>query len=151
MLFAAYQYDRRLAHGTMAQLVETLGLSESTLRVYMTPSHIENATRKTIIVRNHGRPGPHRRDHRNGEYAVYKGDRLLIVDQFDACCAHLGVKPSTFRYYLTPTYKERVAARKRSDDALHVVHLPNPDPRDAVFAERRIPLLRDPDALALYE
>lgn len=150
MLFSAYQHNRRLAHGTMEQLVETLGLSETTLRAYMTPSHVNYATSRTLIVRNHSRIGTHRRPRRHGEYAVYKGDRLLFIEDFETCCARLGVKPSTFRYYATPTYRERVASRKNSIDALHVVHIPERDPRDIVFAENGIPLIHEPERVPLY-
>lgn len=41
------------------------------------------------------------------EYALYKGDDMLGIGTIKELAAELGIKESTVRYYMTPTYKKR--------------------------------------------
>lgn len=45
------------------------------------------------------------------EYAIYKGDDLLIIGTREECAKELDVKPETISFYCTPSYKKRVADR----------------------------------------
>ncbi len=47
------------------------------------------------------------------EYAIYKGDECLSVGTKDEICEELGIKPQTFAYYRSISYKKRVANRTR--------------------------------------
>ena len=45
------------------------------------------------------------------EYAIYKTDKLIHIGTAPECMQLLDIKLSTFRYYLTPSYKRRVEER----------------------------------------
>lgn len=45
---------------------------------------------------------------RKSEWAVYKGDELLIIGTLEECAEHLNVKPKTVYYYSMESYQERV-------------------------------------------
>lgn len=44
---------------------------------------------------------------RDVEYAVYKGDTLLVLGKAEQCADFLGVKPTSIQWYSTPTWKKR--------------------------------------------
>lgn len=52
------------------------------------------------------------------EYAIYKGDDLLVLGTKQECADALGVKPDTISFYCTPTYHRRVAKRGNADNSL---------------------------------
>ena len=41
------------------------------------------------------------------EYAVYKGDQILVVGTLEECAKKLNVKPGTILFYGTPSYIKR--------------------------------------------
>lgn len=45
------------------------------------------------------------------EYAVYKGDDLLVIGTASECAKQLNVDPSYVRRMITPTAKRRLAKR----------------------------------------
>lgn len=47
------------------------------------------------------------------EYALYKGDELLVVGTINELAEELGVKPRTVRYYGYPGYKRRTSEKAR--------------------------------------
>lgn len=47
--------------------------------------------------------------------AVYKGEEVLCVGTPQECAKMLGVKKNTIIYYLSPSYKERIAKRSKSN------------------------------------
>jgi hypothetical protein len=57
------------------------------------------------------------------EYAVYKGDDLLCMGTAKDCSEYLGVQEKTVRFYLTPSYKNRVARRKKARNFITVIKL----------------------------
>lgn len=54
------------------------------------------------------------------EYAVYKGDELLVIGTREECAAFLDVKPETIRHYASPAGQKRSAARKNPEKCLFV-------------------------------
>lgn len=46
------------------------------------------------------------------EFALYRGDELLCIGTAEECAERIGVKPDTVRYYASPCYNRRVAARE---------------------------------------
>ncbi|CEG02212.1 hypothetical protein BN1002_04542 [Bacillus sp. B-jedd] len=57
------------------------------------------------------------------EYAVYKGDDLLVMGTARECAAELNVRPETIRWHSTPTGRKRSASRKKQDKCLVVLKL----------------------------
>lgn len=57
------------------------------------------------------------------EYAVYKGESLICIGTANECAEHLGILPRTIRFYMTPSYKERVAKRKNARNYITVIKL----------------------------
>lgn len=57
----------------------------------------------------------------NAEVAVYKGDDLLCMGTIRECAKKLGVRPDTITFYMTPTYRKRVARRKKSSGNIREV------------------------------
>lgn len=55
--------------------------------------------------------------------AVYKGDNLLMTGKARECAKRLGYKIDSLSWYLTPTYKKRVAKRSYSNNAMKVIKL----------------------------
>lgn len=53
------------------------------------------------------------------EYAIYKGDDLIIIGTKQECADELDVKPDTINFYCTPTYHNRV--KKRGSEATAVI------------------------------
>lgn len=41
------------------------------------------------------------------EYAIYKGDELLVIGTKEECADALNVKPSTITFYLSRAYQQR--------------------------------------------
>ena len=52
------------------------------------------------------------------EYAIYRGDELLIIGTKDECAEELSVKPETITFYCTPTYIRRLESRKNIENSL---------------------------------
>lgn len=53
------------------------------------------------------------------EYALYKGDELIMIGTVEEIAKHQGVKESTIHFYHSPTYKKRTKngyVLKRIDD-----------------------------------
>ena len=46
------------------------------------------------------------------EYAVYKGEELLVVGTAEECAKELNVQKETIHFYTTPTYRRRLDKRK---------------------------------------
>ncbi|QPI66393.1 hypothetical protein IR194_07825 [Exiguobacterium sp. PBE] len=57
------------------------------------------------------------------EYAVYKGDELLVIGTVDECAEKLGVQRNTILFYTYPTYQRRLKKRKASNNVRNVVVL----------------------------
>lgn len=57
------------------------------------------------------------------EYAVYKGEELLVVGTVEECAEALGVQQRTILFYTYPTYQRRLKKRKASDNVRHVIEL----------------------------
>lgn len=57
------------------------------------------------------------------EYAVYKGDTLLVIGTADECAKELNVKPETIYYYTTEAYARKLEKRKRPENCRHGVLL----------------------------
>ena len=57
------------------------------------------------------------------EYAAYKGDQLIGIGTAQEIADRMGVKKSTVQFYTTPTYKKRVAKRKRAKNYITVEKL----------------------------
>lgn len=45
------------------------------------------------------------------EYAIYKGDDLIIIGTRQECADELGVKPDTISYYCSPAYRKKLEKR----------------------------------------
>lgn len=45
-------------------------------------------------------------------YAMYKGEELLCIGTRDEICEKMNIKPDTFHYYRTKTYKNLNKRRK---------------------------------------
>lgn len=45
------------------------------------------------------------------EYAIYKGDDLIITGTRRECAEELGVKPDTISYYCSQTYRKKLEKR----------------------------------------
>jgi len=41
------------------------------------------------------------------EYAVYKGDEMLVLGTLEHCAKELNIKPENVLFYKTPTYLKR--------------------------------------------
>ena len=59
------------------------------------------------------------------EYAVYKGEELLVVGTARECAQEVGVKEATIRWSTTPTARKRTEKRKKQDKCRVVVKLEN--------------------------
>lgn len=57
------------------------------------------------------------------EYAVYKGEDLLVIGTIKECADFLGIKKKTIQHYLTPAYQRIIAKRKRARNYRTVVKL----------------------------
>lgn len=57
------------------------------------------------------------------EYAVYKGDQLIVIGTVSECAAEMGVTPKYIRWMTRPAYKRRLAKRKRPERATVAVKL----------------------------
>lgn len=44
-------------------------------------------------------------------YIVYKGDDIRCMGTAQECVDHMGIKMSTFKHYLTPSYNYRIQVR----------------------------------------
>ena len=54
------------------------------------------------------------------EYALYKGDKFLMIGTIDEIAKAYNIKPDTVKFYGTPTYKKR---RQNSEDYLILVDI----------------------------
>jgi hypothetical protein len=57
------------------------------------------------------------------EYAVYKGEDLIVMGTKYECAEKLNVKPDTIVWLTYPTAKRRLAARKRPERCTTVIRL----------------------------
>lgn len=57
------------------------------------------------------------------EYALYKGDELMGIGTVDELADQQGIKETTIRYYLTPSYQKRMRAYKGHETWRAVVRL----------------------------
>ncbi len=57
------------------------------------------------------------------EYAVYRGDNLLVIGTAKECAAELNMKPESIRWLTTPTAKQRLAKRKHPERCVVVDRL----------------------------
>lgn len=57
------------------------------------------------------------------EYAVYKGEELLVVGTASECAQELGVKEETIRWNATPTGRKRAQERKKQHKCRVVVRI----------------------------
>lgn len=61
------------------------------------------------------------------EYAVYKGDDLLVMGTREVCADILKVKPQTIYYYTTEAYQRKLEKRKHPERCRHAVVLDDED------------------------
>ena len=57
------------------------------------------------------------------EYAVYKGDDLIVMGTANECADFMGVSPDYIKWMTTPTGKRRLASRKNPNKATTAVLL----------------------------
>ena len=57
------------------------------------------------------------------EYAVYKGEELIVMGTAKECATRLKVEPRTIQFYNSPVYKKRVEARKNPKNFIIAVRL----------------------------
>ncbi len=50
---------------------------------------------------------------KTNEYALYKGDDLMIIGTIDEIANALNIKMESVRFYKTPTYKKRTTENAR--------------------------------------
>lgn len=53
-------------------------------------------------------------------YAMYKGEECLGIGTIIQLSKQLGIKIQTLRFYLTPTYKERIEKGKNRRELVRV-------------------------------
>lgn len=54
------------------------------------------------------------------EYALYKGDKFLMIGTIDEIAKAYNIKPRTVRFYASQVYKNR---RKNGEDYLLVIEI----------------------------
>ncbi|RPJ97260.1 hypothetical protein CW357_00915 [Rummeliibacillus sp. TYF005] len=57
------------------------------------------------------------------EYALYKGENIVGIGTLEELANQKGVQIRTIKFYLTPTYKHRLAKRKKVRNALELVEI----------------------------
>jgi hypothetical protein len=57
------------------------------------------------------------------DYVVYKGEEIVCVGSLKECAEQMGVKKETVKFYTTPTYRRRIAKRKRARNYITVIKL----------------------------
>lgn len=57
------------------------------------------------------------------EYAVYKGEELIVIGSVKECAEFMGVKPDYIYWMTTPTAKRRHAARANTDRCTTAIKL----------------------------
>lgn len=57
------------------------------------------------------------------EYALYKGEQLLYIGTIKEIAEQKGVLPKSLHFYKTPSYKKRLANRKRTKNYITLVKL----------------------------
>lgn len=57
------------------------------------------------------------------EFAVYKGDELICIGSAKECAEILNIKPSSVRWYTTPTAQKRLSKRKRPEKCMTFIRL----------------------------
>ena len=57
------------------------------------------------------------------EYALYKGENIVGIGTLEELANQKGVQIRTIKFYLTPTYKRRLAERKKVRNALELVEI----------------------------
>ncbi|MDT0163858.1 hypothetical protein [Bacillus sp. AG4(2022)] len=61
------------------------------------------------------------------EYAVYKGDELLVMGTAEECAKEMNVKPEYIVWLTMPTAKRRLAKRKNPGKCTTAVRLDEDD------------------------
>jgi len=61
-------------------------------------------------------------NNRRKEFAIYRGDNLLVIGTEKECADLLGIDIQTLRFYRTPSYEKRIEISK-PDDMMYVVDL----------------------------
>lgn len=54
------------------------------------------------------------------EYAVYKGDTFICMGTAEECAEEMGILVKSFKFYLTPSYQNRINKRKRAKNYITV-------------------------------
>lgn len=49
------------------------------------------------------------------EFAIYKGEKLLVIGSAEECATELKVQPKYIHWLTTPTAKQRLAKRKNPE------------------------------------
>lgn len=56
------------------------------------------------------------------EYAIYKGEELLMIGTIEEIAKARGVKPASIRFYTFPAYQKRIAKRKKMKNEISLVN-----------------------------
>lgn len=54
---------------------------------------------------------------------MYKGESFVCIGTIKECAQHMGVLPSTVRFYTRPAYQRRIANRKNARNYITVTEL----------------------------
>lgn len=49
------------------------------------------------------------------EFAIYKGEELIVMGTAKECADHMGVTPDYIKWMVTPTGRKRLANRKNPE------------------------------------
>lgn len=82
------------------------GISYSTLK-----SRLSLGWHKELAITKSPRP-----KHEDEEYALYKGEDFIEIGTLQELADLRGVQLKTMKFYLTPTYQNRIAERKNARD-----------------------------------
>jgi hypothetical protein len=61
------------------------------------------------------------------EYAVYKGEKLLVMGTLRECAENLGLKPESIRFLSSSAYQKRMEAKNGKGDYKIAVRLDDGD------------------------
>jgi hypothetical protein len=64
------------------------------------------------------------------DYAIYKGDELLVIGTAEECAKKLNVKKEYIYWLTKPTAKKRLAKRKDPDKCMVGIRLDNEEDHD---------------------
>jgi K+/H+ antiporter YhaU regulatory subunit KhtT len=69
------------------------------------------------------------------EYAIYKGDELLVIGTAEECAKKLNVKKEYIYWLTKPTAQKRLAKRKDPDKCMVGIRLDDEEDRDVGLLE----------------